>query len=152
MKIAAALMLTSLAFVRAASAQDCKSDDFSSFSNVKNSVQSWMASPKGMIVLDSFREKAIQRSGDSAAVAIAKVVSDADLQSPTTMTRVLFILRMAFSAHQIIEVCSDRDPRMTMILLEYLRHFQEGRFEAEIEKAKSLILEGSSAVVSPIPQ
>ena len=37
MKIAAALMLTGLAFVRAASAQDCKSDDFSSFSNVKNS-------------------------------------------------------------------------------------------------------------------
>lgn len=152
MKIAAALMLISLAFVRAASAQDCKSDDFSSFSNVKNSVQSWMALPKGMIVLDSFREKAIQRSGDSAAVAIAKVVSDADLQSPTTMTRVLFILRMAFSAHQIIEVCSDRDPRMTMILLEYLRHFQEGRFEAEIGKAKSLILAGNSAVVSPIPQ
>lgn len=152
MKIAGALMLTSLALVRAASAQDCKSDDFSSFSNVKNAVQSWMALPKGMIVLDSFREKAIQRSGDSAAVAIAKVVSDADLQSPTTMTRVLFVLRMAFSAHQIIEVCSDREPRMTMILLEYLRHFQEGRFDGEIDKAKSLILAGSSAAVSPIPQ
>jgi len=39
-----------------------------------------------------------------------------------------------------------------MILLEYLRHFQQGRFEAEIDKAKSLILAGSSAVVSPIPQ
>jgi len=151
-KTFALLILTSLAVARAASAQDCKSNDFSSFSNVKNAVKSWMAAPKGMVVLDSFREKAFQRSGDSAAVAIAKVISDADLQSPTTMTRVLFVLRMAFSAPQIIEVCSDREPRVTMILLEHLRYFQKGRFEAEIDKAKSLILAGGSKALSPIPR
>jgi hypothetical protein len=138
--VKAYVVLAIFVFGGIACAQDCKSDEFSSFSNVKSAVHSWMASPKGMVVSDSFRETAIQRSGDSAAVAIAKTVSDADLESPTTMTRVLYILRMAFSGADVIEVCSDRQPRMTLILLEHLRHFQNGRFDAEIDKARSLIL------------
>jgi hypothetical protein len=138
--VKAYVVLAIFVFGGIACAQDCKSDEFSSFSNVKSAVHSWMASPKGMVVLDSVWEKTIQRSGDSAAVAIAKTVSDADLESPTTMTRVLYILRMAFSGAEVIEVCSDRQPRMTLILLEHLRHFQNGRFDAEIGKAKFLIL------------
>jgi hypothetical protein len=95
-----------------------------SYLNVASAIRSLMSDPKGVVLLDSVREKIIQRSGDSAAVAIAKQVSDEQLAEPYKMTRTLYILRSAFEYPDAIENCIDRKPKVTMLLLEHLQQLQ----------------------------
>lgn len=125
--------------------QHCASFTSSSFSNVSSAIDSVMSQPKGLLVNDSFAEKAIERSGDSSAVAIAKQVPDADLAVPYKMTRVLYILRSAFEYPDVIQACSDMQPRVTLLLLEHLKLLQKGEFESEIEKTKSLIMTSAAS-------
>ena len=115
------------------------------FSNVANAVKGLMSQPKSLELNDSFSEKAIERSGDSAAVAIAKQVSDDELAEPFKMTRALYILRNAFEYPDMIEGCNDRTPEVTMLLLEHLDRLQNGTFHSEIQKTRTLIMNSVNA-------
>jgi hypothetical protein len=102
-------------------AQQCSPDPSANHDDVSGAVQRWMTNPG---FGDGWTDKWISRSGDSVAVAILKTWPDELLDSPAKIKSVLFILRAAFPERQIAIVCSDREPRITMLLLSHLEHLK----------------------------
>jgi hypothetical protein len=124
----------------AASAQDwqsCKPEGDYSFSDVKAAVHSVTSS--GM--WSGWDTKTFNRSGDLVAVAILKTLDDSKMASTEYASLVLQIAREAFECPQTcIKVTDDRQPRMTLLLLEHLNHITGGKLHARIEKTKHFIL------------
>lgn len=81
-------------------------------------VKRVLSSPTGMA--SSFGEKEISRLGDRAAIAMVKIFSKEDLVKPSTMNKVLPIVRVAFERPKIVAYEKDRSPDFTLILLRYL--------------------------------
>lgn len=64
-------------------------------------------------------DKQLSRMGDAAAVAITKVLAGKNVEE-ATIERILVILRTAFSAPQIVENESDRQPHTALFVLRFL--------------------------------
>jgi len=140
MKTAHLLLTVILLVALVASGQDCKPDDFASFASVKDAVRRVTTSHIYM----GWDAKAFGWSGDMAAVAIVKVIPDSEMTSPDTLKDVLTILRLAFSCpSRCVTACSDRQPRVTMLLLEHLHNATRGKMQFEIDETKKFILQQS---------
>ncbi len=121
--------------------QDCKSDDFAPFSDVKGAVSRLLSFPGHT----DFDEKILNRSGDLAAVAIIKSISTAEIDSPEKIRQILLILRMSFEAPQVIVACDYRRPTATMILLDRLQCSKDAaQFQTEIENTKAEVQDNGS--------
>lgn len=122
-------------------AEVCSSTEFQSYANVKTSVTFFMEHPGAS---PSPLEKAVGGVGDSAAITILKGYSDADLARPEKAKQALVVLHMAFSDPHLIGVCSDRQPRFTMLLLDHLAELhQRHTFSAEIENTRAFVTQHS---------
>ena len=85
-------------------------------------------------------EKAFNRSGDLVAVAIVKTIPESELTSPTTVKEILGILHSAFACpSRCIAAPDNRQPNVTMLLLEHLRARSTGPVQAEIDQTKDFI-------------
>jgi len=85
-------------------------------------------------------EKAFNRSGDLVAVAIVKTIPESALTSPTTVKEILGILHSAFACpSRCIAAPDNRQPNVTMLLLEHLRTRSSGPMQGEIDQTANFI-------------
>jgi len=142
MKIQVCALVIVLAAM-AACGQDCKPDDSASFARVKEVVGTITSGQ----LYTSWDEKVLYRAGDLTAIAIIKTMPDDVIISPETAKSVLLVLHFAFECPLwCVATPSDREPRVTMLLLEHLRNIGNEATQSEIEKTKKFILEQTRAV------
>lgn len=65
--------------------------------------------------------KYIPRLGDACAIAILKIVNSDDLVKPETAGVVAAMIHNAFSYPQIIAIQEDKNPKVSLFLLDYVR-------------------------------
>lgn len=117
--------------------QDCKSDGSYSFADAKESVR--RQTHDGISL--GLDDKIISRSGDLASVAILQTLSDEELTSQKTLKQVLSLLRTAFACpHRCVSAIGDRQPRVTLLLLEHLHSSTHGSVRSDIEETRKFIL------------
>lgn len=134
------LLLPVVFWAVAANAQNCKPDDFSKLDSLKESVRTVIIT--GFFI--GWEEKAWCRSGDLVALAIVKAIPDAELTKPDAMPRVLQVLEVSFSCiGTCIEVCSDREPRLTLLLLDHLHEHSSGVLRKRVEKTRKFVRDKS---------
>lgn len=136
------LLLQILILTISASAQDwqhCKPDGAYSFVELKDSVRRVTTSH----LMTSWDEKTFNRSGDLASLAILQTLTDKEMISPTTLNEVLYIVREAFACpSRCIAAPSDRQPAMTLLLLEHLHNNTNGEARLKIDETRKVILQG----------
>lgn len=121
-----------------ASGQDCKPDNPTSLANAKDSVRRAMT----MHGYTGWDDKVFSRAGDMAAVAIVQTLSESEIASPDTMKLVLTILRLAFGCpSRCVTAPSDRQPKVTMLLIERLQNTVSGRMLPQIDETRDFILQ-----------
>jgi hypothetical protein len=76
----------------------------------------------GLYVVHSWTQKRLARLGDAVGIALLKILSTQDMQSLQTVKGLLPIVRDAFAQPDFISVESDKNPKVTLFLLDYLRH------------------------------
>jgi hypothetical protein len=117
---------------------DCKPEGWVSFNEVKESVRRTMTSR----LHTSWDEKRFSRFGDITAVAVLQTVDDKEMAEPEKAKDVLAIVFAAFGCPQrCVKNVDDRQPRVTLLLLEHLRQVTGGIMNADIDSTKRLILE-----------
>ena len=137
MKTTCLLYLVVVFGVIVASGQDCRPDNSTSLANAKDSVRRAMT----MNGYTGWDDKVFSRAGDMAAVAIMQTLSKSEITSPDTMKLVLNILRVAFSCpSHCVTAPSDRQPNVTMLLIEHLKNTDSGRTLPEINEVRDFIL------------
>jgi len=118
--------------------QDCTTDETAALAKLKGPIQ--RVTKEHMYL--SFDDKAFNRSGDQAAAAIVKTTPDNELSSPDTVTAVLSIVHMAFACpSRCVTEASDRQPHVTLLLLEHLQNRNKGQVEYEIDETRRYVLQ-----------
>jgi hypothetical protein len=118
--------------------QDCKPDGDFSFNQVKDAVR--RVTTTGMYT--GWDDKTFSRSGDLVAVAVLQTLDDEEIASSKGAKNVLVILRSAFGCpERCVKAVDERRPRVTLILLEHLRHLTHGTMNREIDDATKFVLE-----------
>jgi hypothetical protein len=146
MKIAHLPILAILVGGIAVSGQDSQSDEFRSFSEVRESVRRITSQH----FYTGWDEKAFNRSGDMVAIAIVKTIPESELASPATMKEVLGILHAAFACpSRCIAALSNRQPNVTMLLLEHLHNRTSGLPQNEVDETRDFILRQTQARNNP---
>jgi len=121
--------------------QHCKPQGNFSFQELKNAVHRMTA--EGMFL--GFDEKAVNRSGDLASLALLQTLSDTEMTSPATLKLVLGVIREGFACpSRCVAVPSDRQPRITMLLLEHLHNNTSGKAQSDVEETKEFVLQHAS--------
>lgn len=116
--------------------QDCKPDGSYSFQQVKDSVHRVTTTH----ISFGFDEKVISRSGDLVSVAILQTLDDGEIMSSRTLGEVLLIIRNAFACpSRCVRAASDRQPRVTLLLLEHLHNNTTGSAQSEIDETKKFV-------------
>jgi hypothetical protein len=66
------------------------------------------------------------------------------MTSPQTLGEVLYVHHEAFACpSRCVTAPTDRQPRITLLLLEHLQNKSSGKMKSEIEETKEFILEHS---------
>jgi hypothetical protein len=123
--------------------QDCKPDGSCSLKQVKDSVHRVTTTH----LYTGWDDKAFNRSGDLVAVAILQTLDDGEMMSSRTLGEVLSIIRSAFACpSRCVTAGSDRQPRVTLLLLEHLHNNTTGSAQSGIDETKEFVLQqaGSS--------
>ena len=141
MKVRYLLPLAVLLLAIPAPAQDwqhCKPDCSYSFADVKASVHRVVTSH----MYTGWDEKAFNRAGDLASVAIAQTLTDEEISSPKTLEEVLSILRAAFACtSRCVNAPSDRQPRIAVLLLEHLHSIAGEKMQTSIDETKKFVIQ-----------
>jgi len=90
----------------AAVAQNRAQKESASFKNVEETVSKLLSVPVYM----GSDEKLLNEAGDGAALAITRIVSEQEMNSPDTGRRILLILHLAFEAPPIHHRAEQQDP------------------------------------------
>jgi hypothetical protein len=122
----------------AVSGGDSKPNDFAEFNQVKDAVR--------RVILENIEmgwdDKILGRSGDLVAIAIVKTIPESELSSPSKIGGILGILHDAFGCpSRCVESLSNRQPNVTMLLLEHLRNHAMATSQAEIDKTREFIVQ-----------
>lgn len=136
MKAACLAVLTLLVGAIVVSGQDSAKSGEYDFPQLKDSVRRITTQH----IYSGWDEKAFNRSGDMVAVAIVKTIPESDLTSPTTVKDILAILHAAFACpSRCIAAPDNRQPSVTMLLLEHLRIGANAPIQSEIDQTKDFI-------------
>jgi hypothetical protein len=118
--------------------QDCTADGSASSTQLRHLVRSVATNH----VVMSFDEKAFNRAGDLIAVAIVQTIPDSEMTSPQTLKAVLSMLREAFAClSRCVAAPIDRQPKVTLLLLEHLHNNTTGRMQWDIAETNQFILQ-----------
>jgi len=146
MKSGALVLLTVFIIALLASgqdSQDCKPSSSYSFKQVKDAVHRVTTTH----IYHGWDDKVFNRSGDLVSVAILQTLDDGEMMSSRTLGEVLSIIRSAFACtSRCVAAGSDRQPRVTLLLLEHLHNNTTGSAQSEIDETKEFVLQqaGSS--------
>jgi len=121
-------------------AQSQPHDESASFKNVEETVSKLLSVP----VYTESDEKLLNEAGDGAALAITKIVSEQEMNSPDTGRRILLILHLAFEAPQSIIERNNKTPTAALRLLDQLEHTDYGRQPNVIGNARFEIKHNTS--------
>jgi hypothetical protein len=125
----------------AAFAQGQPREESASFKHVKETVSRLLSEP----VYTAGDERLLNEAGDSAALAITKIVSDQEMNSPETGRRILLILHLAFETPQSITGRNNKTPNVALRLLDQLEQTEYGRQPNVIGNARFEIKHNTSA-------
>ena len=111
-----------------------------SFKNVEETVSKLLSVPAYM----ASDEKLLNEAGDWAALAITRIVSEQEMNSPDTARRILLILHLAFEDPQSIIERNNKTPTAALRLLDQLEHTDYGRQPNVIGNARFEIKHNTS--------
>lgn len=94
-----------------------------SFKNVKETVSRLLSVP----VYTASDERLLNGAGGRAALAITRIVTEQEMNSPETGRRIVLILHLAFEAPQSIVDRNNKTPTVALRLLDQLEHTDYGR-------------------------
>jgi hypothetical protein len=127
----------------AVSGQDTKPDEFAQFNQVKDAVRRMVLEKTDT----GWDEKIVDRSGDLVALAIVKTMPESQLSSPTNLTGILAVLHEAFGcSSRCVESPSNRQPSVTLLLLEHLRNHAQATSQSEIDKTIDFVVQQARSV------
>ena len=121
-------------------AQNQSQEESASFKNVKETVSRLLSVP----VYTAADEKLLNEAGDAAALAITRIVSEQEINSPETGRRILLILHLAFETPQSISDPNNKTPTAALPLLDQLEHTDYGRQPNVIRNARFEIAHNTS--------
>jgi len=124
----------------AAIAQNQAQKESASFKNVEETVSKLLSVP----VYTASDEKLLNEAGDRATLAITRIVSEQEMNSPETGRRILLILHLALEAPQSIIERNNKTPKAALRLLDQLEHTDYGRQPNVIGNARFEIKHNSS--------
>jgi hypothetical protein len=124
----------------AAVAQNRAQKESASFKSVEETVSKLLSVP----VYTASDEKLLNEAGDGAALAVTRIVSEQEMNSPDTGRRVLIILHLAFEATQSIIERNNKTPTAALRLLDQLEHTDYGRQPNVIGNARFEIKHNTS--------
>jgi hypothetical protein len=86
-------------------------------------------------------EKAFGRAGDLGSVAIVRALPKNSPVNPTQMRSVLTLVRASFSClDRCVQSLDDKEPRVTLLLLEHLREHGPPDTRSDIEEVQTFVL------------
>ena len=121
-------------------AQNQSQEEPSSFKNVNETVSRLLSVP----VYTAADEKLLNEAGDAAALAITRIVSEQEINSPEIGRRILLILHLAFEMPQSISDRNNKTPAAALRLLDRLEHTDYGRQPNVIGNARFEIKHNTS--------
>jgi hypothetical protein len=127
-------------FSLVAVAQNRAQKESASFKNVEETVSKLLLVP----VYTASDEKLLNEAGDGAALAITRIVSEQEMNSPETGRRILLILHLAFEAPQSIIERNNKTRRTALRLIDQLEHTDYGRQPNVIGNARFEIKHNTS--------
>jgi hypothetical protein len=96
----------------------------------------------GQRVISSWSQRILVQLGDRAAVSILKILEPAEVKDPEKIKASLFIIRQAFAAPQSISLEVDKDPRVTLFLLEYWKqNINDPKTQDEVQETLRYVQE-----------
>ena len=121
-------------------AQNQSQEEPSPFKNVNETVSRLLSVP----VYTAADEKLLNEAGDAAALAITRIVSEQEINSPEIGRRILLILHLAFEMPQSISDRNNKTPAAALRLLDRLEHTDYGRQPNVIGNARFEIKHNTS--------
>jgi hypothetical protein len=86
-------------------------------------------------------QKAFERVGDLGSVAIVRALPKNSLVNPTQMRSALTLVRASFSClDRCVQSSDDKEPRVTLLLLEHLREHGSPDTRSDIEEVQTFVL------------
>jgi hypothetical protein len=121
-----------------ASGQNCKPDEVATLPYLQSAVHRFTKDH----IYTGFDDKAFSRAGDLAGVAILQAIPEGEFASPDTLKEVLSILRLAFGCpSRCVVEPGNRQPNVTLLLLEHLHNRTQGSTQAEIDETRKYVLQ-----------
>ncbi len=68
-----------------------------------------------------FSQRQLGRLGDGIAVALIKILDEQQMLDPGTLGAILPMIREAFSQPELITIKANKQPQITLLLLEHIR-------------------------------
>ena len=137
------LLLGLLASLLLCSSLNARSQDEDADQYSIRLVKGLLDQPEGASV--SWLDKARDRLGDRAAIALVKIFGE-ELLQPRNLHRSLQIIHGAFSAPCLIEIASDRKPSITLFVLRDLeRQVKDETLRKEVASTLTFVEQGTSA-------
>jgi hypothetical protein len=94
----------------------------------------------GTNVQASFIQKNLPKLGDCAGIALLKLLDTNHVIEPKTITASLSIIREAFASPDLIAIKSDKEPKVTLCLLDILAKGVEDRgVLQDIQRTKDFV-------------
>lgn len=138
MRFAAQLLLALSVLASSVGGQSEDPDPYS-IHFIESSLRTASANPGVRI---SFIQNKLQRLGDGVSIALLKILDGRELTDPKTVQAFLPLIRQSFSYPDIISPAVNREPKVTLFLLKYLRlnvtDIQTGR---DIEETITFIVQ-----------
>lgn len=117
MRISLAVWLAAVSFVPLLNAQIERADDPYSLDVVTFELK---MNSGGRRVVHSWSQKRIARLGDGVSVALLKILGPDELTDPERVTEYVPVIRAAFAHPESISLGANKDPRVTLFLLDSL--------------------------------
>jgi hypothetical protein len=97
---------------------------------------------EGRRVVSSWSQKRLVQLGDRVAVSILKILEPAELTNPQKVKSYLPIVRTAFTEPVCISLETDKDPKVTVFLLNYLgKNVSDPVVQEEIHRTLEFVKE-----------
>ncbi len=97
----------------------------------------------------TFNDAAVRSAGDGLSVAILKIAGREELLTPVFIRAYLRLAQTAFSQPELIACAPDKNPDVTLFLLDYLReHVDDKDLLAQIDAAKGYVVDQTTNTAS----
>ena len=94
----------------------------------------------GQRIISSWSQKRLVQMGDRVSVSILKILELADLKDAQKARSCLPIIRDAFTQPELISLEVDRDPKVTLFLLNYFRtEISDPQLQVEVGKTVEFV-------------